>query len=135
MGSGIDIAWEVSGMYGSATVNQIIEGKHIYRGIQAHITTLIALYKIKLESNVSTDEERRTIQLKISNLEGETSAEIDRNKFMNSILNLQQEFTTCGILKKLYLKNESRQTATFLDNYTAQVINLLNCIGATRIKS
>lgn len=42
-GSGIDVAWEASERYGTATVNQVIEGRHIYRGIQAHTITLIAL--------------------------------------------------------------------------------------------
>lgn len=43
-GSGIDTAWETCEMYGSVTVNQIFEGRHIYRGIQAHTVTLMALH-------------------------------------------------------------------------------------------
>ena len=35
-GSGLDLVWEISGVYGSATVRQILEGRHIYRGIEAH---------------------------------------------------------------------------------------------------
>ena len=31
-------------MYGQATTRQILDGKHIRRGIEAHVTTLSALY-------------------------------------------------------------------------------------------
>lgn len=129
-GSGIDTAWQVSGMYGSATVSQIIEGRHIYRGIQAHTVTLIALYYLKIHSDIFSNEERQTIETKISNID-----ESDVDSFKQSILNMQQDFGSCEILKKLQLKVPSRKTATFLDNYTSQIMNLLNYIGATRNKN
>ena len=42
-GSGIDDAWIESGVYGPSTTRQIIEGKHMKRGVSAHITTLEVL--------------------------------------------------------------------------------------------
>lgn len=134
-GSGIDVAWEIPEMYGSATVSQVIEGRHIYRGIQAHTITLIALFHLKLQSDVYTDEERQSIRSKISNLQYETAAGNDEDKFVESILNIQEDFATNGVYDKLQLKSVSRQTATFLDNYSSQVMNLLNYIGATRTKN
>lgn len=132
-GSGIDVAWEVSEMYGTATVNQVIEGRHIYRGIQAHTITLIALCHLKLQSDIYTDEERRAIQSKIVYLQRETAA--DENNFVELILNIQRDFATSGVFLKHQLKTLSRQTTTFLDNYTSHVMNLLNYIGATRTQN
>ena len=45
-GSGLDLAWEASGVYGSATVRQISDGRHIYRGLEAHMMTLLALHTL-----------------------------------------------------------------------------------------
>ena len=44
--SGLDLCWCESDLYGSATVKQILEGKHVKRGIQAHLTSLQALFKL-----------------------------------------------------------------------------------------
>lgn len=45
-GSGLDSAWETAGVYGSATVRQILDGRHIYRGLEAHMMTLLALHTL-----------------------------------------------------------------------------------------
>ena len=42
--SGIDLCWSESDLYGPTTVKQIIEGNHIKRAEEAHLTTLQALF-------------------------------------------------------------------------------------------
>ena len=44
--SGIDQLWVEAGMYLPTTVRQIIEGKHLYRVMEAHMVTLITLYSL-----------------------------------------------------------------------------------------
>ena len=44
--SGLDLCWVEADLYGTATVKQIIEGRHVKRAIQAHMTSLQALFKI-----------------------------------------------------------------------------------------
>lgn len=134
-GSGIDVAWESSGIYGSATVNQIIEGRHIYRGIQAHTLTLVALCHLKLQSDLFTDQDRQTIKSKLAEIDYETSTNIDQESFMNSTENIKHDLTSNKIFEKLQQVTVSRKTATFLDNYTSQIMNMLNYIGATRTKN
>lgn len=56
-GSRLDLAWEASGLYGSATVRQILDGHHIYRCIEAHTVTLLALFTLYMQV-VFSDEER-----------------------------------------------------------------------------
>ena len=45
-GSCLESAWETAGVYGSATVRQILDGRHIYRGLEAHMMTLFSLHTV-----------------------------------------------------------------------------------------
>lgn len=91
--SGIDTAWEMCGIYGSAMVNQILEGRHIYRGIQAHTVTLIALYSMYKES-VMTSEDTKSIQ-------GIFSEFCTENDFGTSVNNAKQKLLDVGVFDKL----------------------------------
>ena len=44
--SGIDQLWVEAGMRSPTTVRQIIEGKHLYRAMEAHMVTLITLFSL-----------------------------------------------------------------------------------------
>ena len=47
--SGIDQAWEEAGLFGQKTIKQIIEGRHMKRAINAHVTTLQVLFDMYAE--------------------------------------------------------------------------------------
>lgn len=129
-GSGIDIAWELSGMFGSATVNQVLEGRHIYRGIQTHTITFMALHHLHVEA-IYTNDEKQIIESAISNLKNQISSDKDETSFLDAVQKVQDVFK----LEKIYekLKGDSaNKTAKFLCNYMTQVANLLNYIAATR---
>ena len=49
-GSGIDSVWIESDVYGSATVKQILDGKHVKRGVNAHMVTLQAFFQLYTEA-------------------------------------------------------------------------------------
>ena len=61
-GSGIDIAWQESGLYGPATVRQILDGRHVYRAIEAHTVTLIALHHLFFQSVFTENEQAEITQ-------------------------------------------------------------------------
>ena len=44
--SGLDLCWIEAELYGTATVKQILEGRHVNRGIRSHLTTLQALFTL-----------------------------------------------------------------------------------------
>ena len=44
--SGIDMCWIESELYGPSTVRQILDGNHVKRGENAHVTTLQALFTL-----------------------------------------------------------------------------------------
>lgn len=128
-GSGIDTAWEICGMCGSATVNQILEGRHIYRGIQAHTMTIIALHSLYSES-ILTSEDQKAIREIYSVLCD------DNEDIGTSVLNVKQKLLDAGVFEKLNIVASSASpTAVFLCSYMRQVMNLLNYIGGTRLRN
>lgn len=130
-GSGIDTAWEMCGIYGSVTVNQILEGRHIYRGIQAHTVTLLALHSLYGQS-ILTSEDQKTIQALTSAIY-DTSQE--KNDFKISIQNVKEKLIDSNVFEKLNMSASSANaTGVFLCIYMRQVMNLLNYIGATRLR-
>lgn len=130
-GSGIDTAWEVSEMFGSATVSQVLEGRHIYRGIQVHTITLMALHHLYAEA-IYTDDEKRVVDSTVANLKSQISSDIDKKRFFDEVQKAEDVFNSEKIFEKLKVDNKSGPTAKFLCNYMTQVLNLLNYIAATR---
>ena len=61
-GSGLDLVWKISGIYGSATVGQILEGRHIYQGMGAHTITVLAVYTLFMQVFLK-DEEKNEINV------------------------------------------------------------------------
>ena len=131
-GSGIDSAWEFAGLYGSATVRQITEGRHVYRGIEAHVITLVAVHSLFVESILSQDEKNKM----------EKILEEVRTSFENhpKTVSLTQEVSVArkalrdsGLFTKLkHSLDEGDGVRRFLESYIKQVINLLAFISATR---
>ncbi|MES9882594.1 MAG: hypothetical protein ABW185_17125, partial [Sedimenticola sp.] len=74
-GSGFDDSWIEAGIYGSSTTRQILEGKHMKRGISAHITSLQALFDLYVGSFVNTEPDMSDVQEKVaSDIKGEYNA-------------------------------------------------------------
>ena len=42
-GSGLDDIWSEKGLYGPAVIRQIVSGKHLKRGVEAHLVNFLAL--------------------------------------------------------------------------------------------
>ena len=55
-GIGLVSAWETAGVYGSATVRQILDVRHIYRYLEAHMMTLLALHTLYQKVVLSEDD-------------------------------------------------------------------------------
>ena len=47
--SGLDEAWSEADIYGPTTTRQILEAKHVKRALEAHMTTVQALYDLYVE--------------------------------------------------------------------------------------
>ena len=47
--SGLDEAWSEADIYGPTTTRQMLEAKHMKRALEAHMTTVQALYDLYVE--------------------------------------------------------------------------------------
>ena len=47
--SGIDQTFIEAGLYGPATLNQILRGKHMKRGMEAHMVMYLCLHKMYMK--------------------------------------------------------------------------------------
>ena len=108
-GSGIDLTWEEAGIYGSVTVRQILNGCHIYRCIEAHIVTLIALFTMCIQVIFSEDEKTFLEQ------------------FKSQVAEMHQTLSAYNCFERLNeWKEQTKGISNFLTNYMNQVEVLLN---------
>ncbi|KAG1678148.1 hypothetical protein GQR58_013549 [Nymphon striatum] len=80
--SGLDFSWESSGIYGSATVRQILDGRHVYRCLEAHTMTLLALqslYQKVVFEEFEVDEMETRIKQALDTFKGYTDGGTDRS--------------------------------------------------------
>jgi hypothetical protein len=133
---GIDDAWVQSDLYGPTTCRQILEGKHMKRALNAHVTTLQVLYDLTLELFLAQHEEvgeqlNRLRDELINDTVGDkqfehTSGMHTRMKaFVDS--NLTSKFET-------FVSQKQSQSAmfTFFWSYVDLILTLLNFIRASR---
>ena len=136
-GSGIDIAWQESDLYGPATVRQILDGRHVYRGMEAHTVTLIALHHLLLQS-VFTEDDRAEITPGMKQLAQSFKSYVndpskDTEAFKEQIDLMHHKLSTSDTFKCMEEFQESgKDIQKFMINYMNQVMVLLMFIAATR---
>ena len=74
---GIDLCWQEAELYGSCTVKQIPDGKHVKRGEKANLTTLQAFFRLYLKGFLKNEPHLHTYDRVLSSYQGSsvTSAE------------------------------------------------------------
>lgn len=75
--SGIEQFWVESGIFGNSTVRQIMDGKHVNRGVEAHLTMLQALHTLYIEAFLKENPHHEEEYLKLSNLVHDSCKEGD----------------------------------------------------------
>ena len=137
-GSGLELAWEESGLYGSATVRQILDGRHIYRCIEAHTVTLVAVFTLYVEA-VFSHKERAEYENQLSQMldafalysEGKTDGKAE--KFKSEVVEVRKALSDKHIFERLdEWKQSGKGNQKFLTNYMDRVQVLLLFIAATR---
>ncbi|XP_033114878.1 uncharacterized protein LOC117115272 [Anneissia japonica] len=140
-GSGIDLAWEESGLYGSATVRQIIEGRHIYRGIKAHTVTLIALHHLFMQTvfnETEREEITHEVQKVMNSFESYHNAATGTKStktFQDHIYEMHKQLSSKdnNVFRRITeWEKHGKGIQKFLINYMNQVQVLLMFIGGTR---
>ncbi|KAG1676988.1 Transient receptor potential-gamma protein [Nymphon striatum] len=129
---------ESSGIYESATVRQILDGRHVYRCLEAHTMTLLALqslYQKVVFEEFEVDEMETRIKQALDTFKGYTDGGTDRSstEFKSHITTLHNILHTSGILTHMDQWNRNAKgVQRFLTNYMRQVKVLLIFTAATR---
>ena len=132
--SGIDQLWVEAGVYSPTTVRQIIEGKHLYRAMEAHMVTLITLYSLLIPAlwdngfdgkseiekaasdvNVSSKNTQEPLQIKEAHVK--MVAAIEQIGFLANLNQIDEHLT---------------EMHSFLRNYMKQFESILRHIRASR---
>ena len=138
-GSGIDQAWVEAGLYSPTTVTQILNGKHVYRAIEAHTVTLLALYSLYFRNFLQLQPDEEVFLKETSASLGEAYQEdinLDpesRHNLSDAVTKTIEMFQSRDIFKKI---EQSEGTANkiqrFISNYTKQFETILQFVRATR---
>ena len=138
-GSGIDQAWVEAGLYSPTTVTQILNGKHMYRALEAHTVTLLSLYSLYFRKFLQLHPHEEVFLKETSTLLGE-AYQLDINTDPGKRHNLSDAaaktitmFKTRDVLEKI---KESETTGNkiqcFIRNYMNQFETILRFVRATR---
>ena len=96
-GSGIDQVWIEAGLYLPTTVTQILNGKNLYRSLEAHIVTLLALYDLYFKSFLAKEPVQKLFLSDVSICLRE-AYQNDVCSFLENHLNLKDAVTeTIGV--------------------------------------
>ena len=132
--SGIDQLWVEAGMYSPTTVRQIIEGKHLYRAMEAHMVTLITLYSLLLPALWYNGIEGKTeVEKAASEVNLSAKNATDRTLLQESHVSLVGTLEKVDFVTNLNSIDEHlRGMHCFLRNYMRQFECILRHIRASR---
>ena len=94
-GSGIDQAWVEAGLYSPTTVTQILSGKHMYRALEAHTVTLLALYSLYFQKFLQLQPDGEAYQQDIKTDPG------SRHKLSDAVTKTIEIFESREIIQKI----------------------------------
>ena len=131
--SGVDRLFIEAGMYGSTTLGQIIDGKHMKRGVEAYSTMYLALFSLYVREAVK-DSDINWLHITNKIMEITQSLDILHNTEENTVVHERislylEEF----INEKLQdFNNSLNQQGLFLYNFMVMFESLLLFIRASR---
>ena len=138
-GSGIDQAWVEAGQYSPTTVTQILNGKHMYRALEAHTVTLLALYSLYFRKFLQLQPDEEAFLKETSTRLGEAYKEdinLDpesRHNLSDAVTKTIKMFESRDIFKRIkQSEGTAKKIQRFISNYMKQFEAILQFVRATR---
>jgi len=138
-GSGIDQAWIEAGLYSPTTVTQILNGKHMYRALEAHTVTLLALYSLYFRKFLKLQPNEEAFLKEASTCLGEAYQEDisrdteSRNNVSDAVTKAIEMFESREIFEKMkQCEGTANKIQHFINSYMKQFENFLQFVRATR---
>ena len=138
-GSGFDQAWVEAGLYSPTTVTQILNGEHMYRALEAHTVTLLALYSLYFRKFLELKSDEEAFLKEMSTLLGEAYQQDintdsgSRHNLSDAVTKTIEMFESRDIFRKI---KQSEGTANriqrFIGNYMKQFETILQFVRASR---
>ena len=132
--SGIDQAWVEGGLFSPSTVTKLLNGKQLYRTLEAHTTTFYQLYFNKfLDINPGYKSILCDISKELRNSHEQSIKSSNDDLMADSLSNVMKVFESCNIFSKIleFEKSFTKQQM-FIMQYLKQFETILSYIRATR---
>jgi hypothetical protein len=126
------LCWIEAGLYGPATVRQILEGRHVKRGIAAHLTTLRALFSLYVETFFSDSSE--TLQECVRHL-NQACQDWDTDEIKKNHKELISQMKSMSLVAQFCRYDEcgeEKPLARAIYHYMTMVLEMLMYIRAVR---
>ena len=135
-GSGIDLCWIESDLYGPTTVKQILEGKHVKRGEAAHKVSLQALFILYQRAFLSQQDPVMVNQIKeYAKQLGDACERGTKKEVQEASARMVQGMKTMDVMGKMKTfekgNKKSPEFQVFLD-YMRMIMEMMLFIRAVR---
>ena len=131
--SGLDFCWTEADLYGPSTVRQILEGKHVKRGVDAHLVTLQAV-SIMYQDTFFKQHTGLTESLTEA-AENLRQAYLDGRDIQQAHAEMTQQIESLNVLTKMKhfdSMNERRPLFIFVRQYMKMVMEMMPFIRSVR---
>ena len=122
--SGIDSSWEESGIFGEGAVNTILEGKHVKRGVCAHLVTFQALLALYSQSFFDDNKEIYLHCAKYADKLNSACCSDDKDAILNTYDDMQKQFASFDIQARMKCFDEKNGNKAMFA-YTRQYMRLI----------
>ena len=131
--SGLDFSWIEADLYGPLTVRQILEGKHVKRGVEAHLVTLQALFMLYqnafFKEYPDVFQQLADIADEIARLFAEDSCVQEAHqKMMQALVSLR----VMEKMTQFNMKNDKQPLQQVMLNYMQMVLEMMSFIQSVR---
>ena len=133
--SGVDMCWVESDLFGSSTVKQIIEGKHVRRGQTAHLVTLQALFSMYQEAFFQFDGECYQAISQAAKELDEACTQGKKEEIVHKNTRMMDTISSLNVLEKMTAFDKARDKRPIfkvIRQYMHMVTEMLTFIRAVR---
>lgn len=134
-GSGIDDAWISSDMFGPLTVRQILEGRHMRRSLEAHITTLQVFFDLYMQEFIKENPDFENVfsQPLVELMNACTAGDRGKDEIANNNKEILRGFEEFDMPAKMNsFEDQKLPMFKVAKQYMEMVMALLLFIRATR---
>ena len=133
--SGINNCWEESDVFGAGAVHTILEGKHVKRGVCAHLVTFQSLLALYSEIFFVQNKEIYLTCSKAADKVSLACSTGDKDEIRNAFSQMKHEFESCKLHNRMQAfdtKNSDRPMFLFARQFMEMVLEMITFLKSVR---